>query len=91
MFEILLAEDNPGDVLLFREALNSRQLPCNLVVAADGPKAIALLGGNRSIADGSVCEKPRGLEPSGGDSAAEQHTTHASAGAPSHGLHWRPI
>jgi chemotaxis family two-component system response regulator Rcp1 len=44
VFEILLAEDNPGDVLLFREALNSRQLPCNVVVAADGQKAIALLG-----------------------------------------------
>jgi two-component system, chemotaxis family, response regulator Rcp1 len=44
VFEILLAEDNPGDVLLFREALNSRDLPCNLVVAADGQKAIALLG-----------------------------------------------
>lgn len=45
MFEILLAEDNPGDVLLFREALNSRQLPCNVVVASDGQKAISLLGG----------------------------------------------
>jgi len=45
VFEILLAEDNPGDVLLFREALNSRQLSCNVVVAPDGQKAIALLGG----------------------------------------------
>lgn len=44
MFEILLAEDNPGDVLLFREALNSRDLPCNIVVAGDGQKAMALLG-----------------------------------------------
>lgn len=44
MFEILLAEDNPGDVLLFREALNNHGLRCNLVVAADGQKAIALLG-----------------------------------------------
>jgi chemotaxis family two-component system response regulator Rcp1 len=47
-FEILLAEDNPGDVLLFREALNSRELPCNVVVAADGQKAITLLEGNGS-------------------------------------------
>jgi len=38
-----LAEDNPGDVLLFREALKSRQIACNLVVAADGQKAIHLL------------------------------------------------
>jgi two-component system, chemotaxis family, response regulator Rcp1 len=45
VFEILLAEDNPGDVLLFREALSSCQLPCNVVVATDGQKAIALLGG----------------------------------------------
>jgi two-component system, chemotaxis family, response regulator Rcp1 len=45
VFEILLAEDNPGDVLLFREALNSRQLACNVVVAPDGQRAIALLGG----------------------------------------------
>jgi CheY-like chemotaxis protein len=41
--KILLAEDNPGDVLLFREALSSRGLTCDLVVAADGQKAIALL------------------------------------------------
>lgn len=44
MFEILLAEDNPGDVLLFREALGSCSLPCNLVIAADGQQALALLG-----------------------------------------------
>jgi chemotaxis family two-component system response regulator Rcp1 len=49
VFEILLAEDNPGDVLLFREALNSRQLPCNVVVAPDGQKAIALLGGTDEL------------------------------------------
>ena len=34
----------PGDVLLFREALNHQGLNCNLVVAPDGQKAIALLG-----------------------------------------------
>jgi CheY-like chemotaxis protein len=43
VFEILLAEDNPGDVLLFREALNHQGLRCNLVVAGDGQKAIFLL------------------------------------------------
>ena len=43
MFEILLAEDNPGDVLLFREALNHQGLRFNLVLAADGQKAIGLL------------------------------------------------
>jgi two-component system, chemotaxis family, response regulator Rcp1 len=45
VFEILLAEDNPGDVLLFREALGTCSLPCNLVVAPDGQQAIGLLGG----------------------------------------------
>jgi CheY-like chemotaxis protein len=50
VFEILLAEDNPGDVLLFREALNSRGLSCNVVEAADGQKAIALLGDQASTA-----------------------------------------
>jgi len=43
VFEILLAEDNPGDVLLFREALNHQGLRFNLVLAADGQKAIGLL------------------------------------------------
>jgi two-component system, chemotaxis family, response regulator Rcp1 len=44
VFEILLAEDNPGDVLLFQEALKGRALPCQVRVADDGHKAIALLG-----------------------------------------------
>jgi len=48
VFEILLAEDNPGDVLLFREALTSCELAFNLVVAPDGQKAITLLGDSAS-------------------------------------------
>jgi CheY-like chemotaxis protein len=40
---ILLAEDNPGDVLLFREALRSANLACELIVAQDGEKALQLL------------------------------------------------
>lgn len=43
MFRIILAEDNPGDVLLFQEALRSRGLVCDVVVAEDGYKAIAML------------------------------------------------
>lgn len=42
VFEILIAEDNPGDVLLFREALNSCGVECNIIVAPDGEKAIEL-------------------------------------------------
>jgi CheY-like chemotaxis protein len=52
LFRILLAEDNPGDVLLFREAVKSRQLPCEIVVAEDGHKAIAILNAV-SAADGT--------------------------------------
>ena len=43
MFQILLAEDNPGDVLLFREALKNRRVPCEIIVAEDGQKAMTLL------------------------------------------------
>jgi chemotaxis family two-component system response regulator Rcp1 len=58
VFEILLAEDNPGDVLLFREALNSRQLSCNIVVAPDGQKAIALLSCPHQAAGGKLLAEP---------------------------------
>jgi chemotaxis family two-component system response regulator Rcp1 len=43
VFKILLAEDNPGDVRLFREALYSRSIPFHLTVAEDGEKAIAIV------------------------------------------------
>jgi chemotaxis family two-component system response regulator Rcp1 len=39
----LLAEDNPGDVRLFREALDSLALSFELIVADNGEKAIALV------------------------------------------------
>ena len=42
-FKILLAEDNPGDVRLFREALSSRDLTFDLIVADDGQKALAIV------------------------------------------------
>jgi len=43
MFRILLVEDNPGDVLLFREALRNRDLAYELVLAEDGEKAMNFL------------------------------------------------
>jgi CheY-like chemotaxis protein len=43
VYRILLAEDNPGDVLLLREALADSAITCDLMVADDGQKAIALL------------------------------------------------
>ena len=41
--EILLVEDNPGDVRLTREALNESKLANNLHVAEDGVEAMAFL------------------------------------------------
>ncbi|MCA0455965.1 MAG: response regulator [Chloroflexi bacterium] len=41
--EILLVEDNPGDVRLTQEALRESDLPHHLNVARDGIEALALL------------------------------------------------
>jgi chemotaxis family two-component system response regulator Rcp1 len=41
--EILLVEDNPGDVRLTREALRDAKVRNNVHVAADGVEALALL------------------------------------------------
>ena len=42
-FEILLAEDNPGDVRLAREALRDARISHNLHVVPDGVEAMAFL------------------------------------------------
>jgi two-component system, chemotaxis family, response regulator Rcp1 len=39
----MLAEDNPGDVLLFREALRQSAMTFELMVAEDGEKALRML------------------------------------------------
>jgi chemotaxis family two-component system response regulator Rcp1 len=44
--EILLVEDNPGDVILTREVLAELPAPVNLTVATDGEQAMALLRGD---------------------------------------------
>jgi two-component system, chemotaxis family, response regulator Rcp1 len=44
-FEIFLAEDNPADVVLVREALREHELDCTLHVTRDGEQAIAFLEG----------------------------------------------
>ena len=41
--EILLVEDNPGDVILTREALREGKIANNLHVVEDGEKALAFL------------------------------------------------
>jgi two-component system, chemotaxis family, response regulator Rcp1 len=42
-FNILIVEDNPGDVRLMQEALREGSVPCRLHVAPDGVEAIAFL------------------------------------------------
>jgi chemotaxis family two-component system response regulator Rcp1 len=42
-FEMLLVEDNPGDVRLVREALQEGRMPCHLNVAKDGREATDFL------------------------------------------------
>src|SRR5260370_25426006 len=42
-FEMLLVEDNPGDVRLVLEALRDGELPCHLSVAKDGTEATDFL------------------------------------------------
>lgn len=42
-FEILLAEDNPADAMLVREALLEHGIQCNLHVIADGAETIAFI------------------------------------------------
>ena len=43
MFEILLVEDNPGDVELTREALLESKVHMRLSVVSDGVEALAFL------------------------------------------------
>jgi len=42
-FEVLLVEDNPGDVLLTTEALEEAKLHINMSVVSDGVEALAFL------------------------------------------------
>lgn len=51
-YRILIAEDNPADVRLIREALRTHQVPCDLDVVNDGAKALQLMrdfGANAAI------------------------------------------
>lgn len=50
---ILLVEDNPGDVTLFREALKEIALPVELSVATNGLEALQMLHGAAPAASDS--------------------------------------
>jgi len=43
MIHVLLAEDNPGDVLLVEQALDEHHLEYKLLVAKDGAEALGLV------------------------------------------------
>lgn len=43
MLHILLVEDNPGDVLMVREAIRTRRLLVDVVVAHDGEEALKVV------------------------------------------------
>lgn len=43
LWDVLLVEDDPGDVLMTREALEERQVPARLHVVSDGVEALAFL------------------------------------------------
>jgi two-component system, chemotaxis family, response regulator Rcp1 len=49
--EILLIEDNPGDVELIREALQSGKVMNHISVATDGEEALAFLNRGRGFKD----------------------------------------
>lgn len=51
MTEILLVEDNPGDVMLIEEALRESGSDANLSVAKDGEEALAYLNRQGEYAD----------------------------------------
>ncbi len=51
-FEILIAEDNPADVGLVREALKMRDINCVLHVLRDGEQALTLLDSRKGIRKG---------------------------------------
>ena len=48
MPEILLAEDNPADVYLIREALKEHHVDCSVRVASDGQEVLRIIAGETS-------------------------------------------
>lgn len=48
MTEVLLADDNPSDVYLIREALREHSVDCELRVAGDGRDAMDIISGENA-------------------------------------------
>ena len=51
MTDVLLADDNPSDVYLIREALREHAVDCTLHVVSDGKDALALVSGETGNAE----------------------------------------
>jgi CheY-like chemotaxis protein len=51
MLEVLLADDNPSDVYLIREALREHAVDCMLHVVSDGKEALGVISGETGNAD----------------------------------------
>ena len=43
MFQVLIVEDNPSDVLLIREAIRTSNIPVDVTIAYDGNTALRML------------------------------------------------
>jgi two-component system, chemotaxis family, response regulator Rcp1 len=54
MPEVLLADDNPSDVYLIREALREHAVDCTLHVVSDGKDALGIISGEESSYSGSL-------------------------------------
>jgi CheY-like chemotaxis protein len=54
MPEILLAEDNPADVYLIREALREHGVDCAVRVASDGQEVLAIIADPRAKEFGMI-------------------------------------
>jgi CheY-like chemotaxis protein len=51
MFEILLAEDNPADVYLIREALRQHGVDCAVRVASDGAEVLRMISSEPGLTE----------------------------------------
>jgi CheY-like chemotaxis protein len=51
MTEVLLADDNPSDVYLIREALREHAVDCTLRVVSDGKDALGIISGDTGAAE----------------------------------------
>jgi len=54
MPEVLLADDNPSDVYLIREALREHAVDCMLHVVSDGKDALGIISGETNADAGSI-------------------------------------